>query len=205
MTSAIEPRMVGARVARMEDPRFLKGEARYIANIDVAGARHARFVRSPLAHATITAVDTTAVPEGVEVFTGGDWANYGIECTSRYEGFQSATMPILAHDKVRYVGEPVAMVVASDPYLAEDAAEMVDVDYAPLSPITSVDEALDSEAALIHEDWSSNLYVPRAYVSSDYDEKTVGTRTVSGGCQAADIPGFRWREGRYLLNSSAVG
>jgi len=198
VTSSTEPRMVGARVARVEDPRFLQGEARYIANIDIAGTRHARFVRSPLAHARITSVDTTAVPEGVDVFTGSDWAQYGIECTSRYPGFQSATMPVLAHDKVRYVGEPVAMVVASDPYLAEDAAEMVDVDYDPLSPITSVTEALDSAATLVHEGWTSNLYVPRSYVSPDYAEEAADTRTVSGRLSSSRHSGVPM-EGRAVL------
>lgn len=175
-----EPRFVGARVARVEDPRFLKGEARYIANIVLPGMRHARFVRSPLAHANITGIDISAVPDGVAVFTGEDWAENAIECTSRYEGFQPAPMPILARDKVRYVGEPVVMVVGDDPYSAEDAAELVEVDYEPLDPITTVDKALAADATLVHDGWSSNLYVPRAYESPDYEERTVGTRSVSG-------------------------
>ena len=178
--TATEPRFVGARVARVEDPRFLTGRGRYIANHAVAGMRHARFVRSPFAHARITGVDTSAVPEGVAVFTGAEWTAYGIECTSRYDGFQPAPMPVLAHDKVRYVGEPVAMVVAADAYLAEDAAEAVFVDYEPLTPVMSVDDALTDGAPLVHEQWTSNLYVPRAYQSPDYDETAAGARTVSG-------------------------
>lgn len=193
-----EPRLVGARVARVEDPRFLKGEARYIANIVVAGMRHARFVRSPLAHARITGIDISAVPDGVAVFTGADWVDYGIECNSRYEGFQSAAMPVLAQGKVRYVGEPVALVVAADPYTAEDAAEMVDVEYDPLTPITSVADALAPGAALIHDQWDSNLYVPRAYASPDHAEETKGTRSVSGRLSHSRHTGVPM-EGRAVL------
>ncbi len=181
MTTFHEPRFVGARVARVEDPRFLTGQGRYVSNQVVAGMRHARFVRSPFAHARIVSVDTSAVPSGVAVFTGEDWASYAIECTSRYEGFQSAAMPVLAVGKVRYVGEPVAMVVADDPYEAEDAAELILIDYDPLEPVTSIEQALSEGAPLIHEHWTSNLYVPRAYTSPDYDEKVrEATRTVSG-------------------------
>lgn len=199
-----QPRLVGARVARVEDPRFLKGEARYIANIVLAGMRHARFVRSPLAHARILGIDTSAVPEGVAVFTGDEWAEYGIECTSRYEGFQPASMPILAVGKVRYVGEPVAMVVADDPYLAEDAAEAVDVDYDPLPALTTVDDALAGDAPLIHEHWETNLYVPRTYSSPDYDEQTKDMLSVSGRLSHSRHSGVPM-EGRAVLAEFTAG
>jgi len=199
-----QPRLVGARVARVEDPRFLKGEARYIANIVLAEMRHARFVRSPLAHARITNVDTSDVPDGVAVFTGDDWAEHGIECTSRYEGFQPATMPILAVGKVRYVGEPIAMVVADDPYLAEDAAEAVMVDYDPLPALTTVDDALADDAPLIHEHWDSNLYVPRAYASPDYDEETADTLSISARLSHSRHSGVPM-EGRAVLAEFTAG
>ncbi|MBA3584001.1 MAG: xanthine dehydrogenase family protein [Gemmatimonadetes bacterium] len=179
MTS-VEPRFVGARVARVEDPRFLTGRARYVANLTFPGMRHACFVRSPFAHALIGGIDTSSVPEGVAVFTGTDWAGHGIEATSRYEGFQPAPMPVLAHGKVRYAGEAVAMVVADDPYLAEDAAEAVFVDYEPLAVHTNCESALAPDAALIHEDWTSNLFVPRAYASPDFEQEAAGTREVTG-------------------------
>ncbi|MEX1093221.1 MAG: molybdopterin cofactor-binding domain-containing protein, partial [Acidimicrobiia bacterium] len=199
-----QPRLVGARIARVEDPRFLRGEARYIANIVLAGMRHARFVRSPLAHARILGIDTSAVPEGVAVFTGDEWAEYGIECTSRYEGFQPASMPILAVGKVRYVGEPVAMVIADDPYLAEDAAEAVMVDYDPLPALTTVDEALASDAPLIHEHWETNLYVPRTYSSPDFDEQTKNTLSVSGRLSHSRHSGVPM-EGRAVLAEFTAG
>lgn len=173
--TATEPRFVGARVARLEDPRFLRGKGRYVANLKLAGMRHARFVRSPFAHARIGDVDITEVPPGVAVFTGADWAEHGIECTSRYEGFQAARMPILAADKVRYVGEAVAMVVADDSYLAEDAIEAVLVDYDPLDPVTSWQSALAEDAPLVHDEWTSNLFVPRYYESPDFAEQVAGS------------------------------
>ena len=202
--TAAQPRMVGARVARVEDPRFLRGEARYIANITLPGMRHARFVRSPFAHARIIGVDTSGVPAGVAVFTGEDWGAPSIECTSRYEGFQPAPMPVLATGKVRYAGEPVAIVVAADPYLAEDAAEAVMVDYDPLPPVTTVDEALEVDAPLVHEDWTSNRYVPRAYASPDYDRETDGTLTVSGRFRNSRHSGVPL-EGRAVLAEHTGG
>jgi aerobic carbon-monoxide dehydrogenase large subunit len=199
-----EPRFVGARVARVEDPRFLTGRGRYIANMVMPGMLHARFVRSPLAHARITGIDTSAVPEGVRVFTGEDWAAYGIECTSRYEGFQSAPMPILAREKVRYVGEPVAMVIAADPYLAEDAAETVSIDYEPLEAVTSVEEALAADAPQVHDDWTSNLYVPRLYESPDHADRSAGGRVVSGRLSHSRHSGVPI-EGRAVLAQSVDG
>lgn len=194
-----EPRLVGARVVRVEDPRFLHGRARYVANITLTGMRHARFVRSPYAHARIVGIDVSAVPDDVDVFTGADWSSHGIDATSRYEGFQPAAMPILAHDKVRYVGEAVAMVVADDPYLAEDAAEFVDVEYEELQPLTNCDDALVDGAPLIHESWSSNLFVPRFYASPDFDARvTAATHSVSGTLVNSRHSGIPM-EGRAVL------
>jgi aerobic carbon-monoxide dehydrogenase large subunit len=170
----------------------------------VPGMRHARFVRSPFAHARITGIDTSAVPAGVTVFTGEDWVDYGIECTSRYEGFQTAPMPVLAWDKVRYVGEPVAMIVATDPYLAEDAAEAVSIDYEPLVPVTSCDEALAEGAPLVHDGWTSNLYVPRLFESPDHADKSSNGRAVSGRFSHSRHSGVPI-EGRAVLAESVDG
>jgi carbon-monoxide dehydrogenase large subunit len=179
--TTVEPRLVGARVARVEDPRFLRGRGKYIANLTLAGMRHARFVRSPFAHARINSVDASSAPDGVAIFAGAEWTGHGIEGTSRYEGFQPAVMPILAFDKVRYVGEAVAMVVADDPYLAEDAAEAIYVDYEPLQPVTDCEMALSADAPLIHEEWTSNLFVPRHFESPDFAERVdAGHHSVSG-------------------------
>lgn len=205
MTSAAEPRFVGARVARVEDPRFLTGNGRYIANRVIPGMRHARFVRSPFAHARIVGVDTSFVPDGVDVFTGADWAEHGIECNSRYEGFQRSTMPVLADDKVRYVGEPVAVVVADDAYLAEDAAATVFVDYDPLPAVTSWETALAPDAPLVHDGWSSNLFVPRPYRSPDFEsEAERGDRSVTGRLVNSRHSGVPM-EGRAVLAEPGSG
>lgn len=177
----LEPRLSGARIPRVEDPRFLRGKGRYVANLRRVGLCDARFVRSPYAHARISGIDTSDVADAVAVFIGTDWADHAIEATSRYEGFQPAGMPILATDKVRYVGEPVAMVVAEDGYTAEDLAEQVVVDYEEIPPVVDTRAALEPDAPLIHEGWSSNQYVPRSYVSPDFDEKMAGAqRQVTG-------------------------
>ncbi|MPZ52988.1 MAG: molybdopterin-dependent oxidoreductase, partial [Acidimicrobiia bacterium] len=194
-----EPRLTGARVPRVEDPRFLRGEARYVANLDRVGMVEARFVRSPYSHARIVSIDASETGEPLGFFTGEDWIAHGIEATSRYEGFQSAVMPILARDKVRYVGEPVAMIIAEDAYRAEDLAEMVLVDYEALSPVVDTRGALEDDSPLVHDEWTSNQYVPRTYRSPNFDEsvgasdKSVTASLING--RHSGVP----MEGRAVL------
>ncbi len=167
------PRHFGSRAARSEDPRFLTGQGRYVADLTNVGTVHARFVRSPFAHAKVISVETSealATPGVLAVFTGSDWADIGITCVSSYPGFQSSRMPILAGDTVRYNGEAVAMVLADDEYVAEDAARMVFVDYEPLQPLVDIADALADGAPRIHEDWEDNVFVKRRFVSDGFQD-----------------------------------
>ncbi len=154
-------RYVGARMARVEDPRFLVGEARYIDNERLPGALHAAFVRSPMPHARIRSVDLDAARAAAGVigaFAAADLAEeFGPMVTDpKIEGVAKITRHPLAADRVRHVGEPVAVVVAESRYLAEDACDLVAVEYEPLTPVADVEFAVSDAAPLLHEDAGSN-------------------------------------------------
>ena len=134
----------GAAVRRLEDPRFLRGEGRFVDDVTLPGVLHAAFLRSPHAHATIVNIRTEAAkkkPGVVAVFTHADLARWmkplplfgtappGLAAAVKFEVRQAAQYP-LAKERVRYVGEIVAMVVADDRGRAEDAVEALEVEYA---------------------------------------------------------------------------
>ena len=140
--AASEP-WVGRSLPRLEDEALLRGEGRFIDDLDpVANARHAAVLRSPFAHARITRLDASGaleLPGVVGVLTGADVA----ELSRPFPAGIDSPIPhyAAAHELARYVGEPVAVVVARDRYLAEDALELIEVEYEPLDPV------LDAEAA----------------------------------------------------------
>ncbi|PNG95334.1 xanthine dehydrogenase family protein molybdopterin-binding subunit [Streptomyces malaysiensis] len=164
MTSARADRLVGRSVARREDPRLLSGRGRFVDDIELPGMLHAQFVRSTVAHGTITEIDLTGVrqvPGVVAAFTADDLELGDI--TARLgrplSEFVPTAMPVLARDRVRYVGEPVAVVIARDPYLAEDGLEAARVTYAPLPPITCEEQALAPDAPRVHAEAAENTLV----------------------------------------------
>ena len=155
-------RYIGSHVARKEDERLLTGHGRYIDDIDIPGALHACFVRSPHAHARIGSIDVQAaleMPGVVAIFTGKDVAAW----TTRHrmappiEGLQPVEMDTLPVDKVRFQGDPVACVIARDRYAAEDAAEQVTVTYEVLPAVTTMWQALDPQSPRVDETLLSNL------------------------------------------------
>ncbi|HEX5587237.1 MAG TPA: xanthine dehydrogenase family protein molybdopterin-binding subunit, partial [Acidimicrobiia bacterium] len=138
---------VGLPVRRVEDPTLLRGEATYIANLQVPGMLEVAFVRSSVAHARLGEIDTSAareMPGVVGVYSAADLdvGDYYLFVNLRHD----ATRPALAKDKVRFVGEIVAVVVAETRAQAMDAAEMVVVDYDPLPAIIDMDDALAPDA-----------------------------------------------------------
>jgi carbon-monoxide dehydrogenase large subunit len=166
---------VGQPLKRKEDPGFLTARERYVADLPLAGALHAAVVRSPHAHAEIRRIDVAAArraPGVAGVFTGADVnAALGeIPMIIGAEAFDEVHGPgraPLAAGRARYVGEPVAVVVADTPYHAQDAADLVQVDYAPLPAVTDAEAALARGAPLVHADLASNLGVRWAREKGD--------------------------------------
>jgi aerobic carbon-monoxide dehydrogenase large subunit len=153
--------ILGTRVLRTEDPKFLTTGGVYTEDVvdeRLAGACHVFFVRSPVAHARITGIDVSAAlaaPGVVAAFTGADLADLPVIPPSM-SGLMNAEMKqtLLATDKVRYVGEPVAVVVVEDPYQGEDAVELVEVDYDPLPAVLGFEP---DDSSLLFEAAGTNL------------------------------------------------
>ena len=165
---------LGASVLRKEDPRLLTGRGRYVGDITLPGMLQVAFVRSQYAHARIHGVDTAAalaLPGVVAVVTGADIAGQirPIQGPARYEGFRSPDWPILAHDVARYRGEGIAAVVAESRYIAEDAAEQIEVDYEPLPAVVDMLAALEPGSPRVYPDWDDNLFLRRGATIGDVD------------------------------------
>jgi len=157
----VTTRWFGERVRRLEDDRLLRGRGRYTDDLD-EGALHGCFVRSPFAHARITAIDVEAArqaPGVTAVYTAADlpFGHVDLPLLIPHPALtHGRTQRCLASEVVRYAGEAVAFVVAADRYLAEDAAELVDVTYEPL-PVVIGPEAAERAADLVHDDVPGNV------------------------------------------------
>ncbi len=157
--------ILGTRVLRTEDPRFLTTGGVYTEDLTdevLDRACHVFFVRSPIAHARIGRIDLSAAlaaPGVVAAFSGADLADLPV-IEPMMAGMLNAKMTrrLLAIDKVRFVGDPVAVVVTQDPYQGEDAVELVDVDYDPLPAVVDFDDALSNETILF-DDAGTNVVV----------------------------------------------
>jgi carbon-monoxide dehydrogenase large subunit len=142
--------ILGQRITRREDARFLRGEGTYVENLQLPGALHATFVRSPIAHARITEIDTSAAAAlpGVQVFTAGDLGLQAMHPPPFVEVDAAVWQPFVASDTVRFAGEIAAVVVAESRAAAADAAELVLVDYEPLPAVADMQAALADEVVL---------------------------------------------------------
>ena len=160
--AAASARYVGQPVLRTENPTLLKGLGQFIDDVPVTkGTLHAAILRSPLPHADIAAIDVTQALQsrGVKaVITGKDVAALtdplivGFATRMEYYG--------IAVDRVRYVGEPVAIVCATDRYLAEDALEQIRVDYRPREAVVDPIRAAQPDAPVLHPGVGSNVVMP---------------------------------------------
>jgi carbon-monoxide dehydrogenase large subunit len=140
------------RLPRKEDARFVRGRGTYVDDVRLPGMLHAAVLRSPLAHARILSIDTTAAeahPKVRAVLTGADLAERGLAWMPTLSHDRQA---VLATDKVRFQGQEVAFVVAEDRYSARDALALIDVEYEPLEPVIDARKALDADAPLIRDD-----------------------------------------------------
>jgi len=176
-------RYFGASVTRVEDPRLLRGSGRFVDDIKLPGLLHAALVRSPHAHARITAVQleiARALPGVAGVFGYEDLAAWMHPMPSvgmpppaleaRLQPILRATPQLpLARERVRYVGEPVAIVVARNRAEAEDAAEIVHITYEPLPAIIDTEAAVAPEAPRLFPDWPDNVAVRFTHAIGDAD------------------------------------
>jgi aerobic carbon-monoxide dehydrogenase large subunit len=167
-----EARTIGAALPRKEDFRFVTGQGRYLDDIAFPNCLHAHFVRSPHAHARIVAIDCEAAraAEGVvTVVTGRELAEWTtpLRMAPPIEGLQPTEFPTLPFDKVRFIGDPVACIVATDRYLAEDAAELIEVAYKALEPVVDLVRALAKDAPLVDDNLSSNLVAHQSFSAGD--------------------------------------
>ena len=170
---------IGERITRNEDPRLLTGQALFVDDVDLPGMLHAAFLRSDYAHARLLNIDISQAlerPGVVAVYTadlmGDEWQpgppNVSPPPTIEDITFHSRTQVPLAKGKVRHVGEAIAMVIAENRYIAEDAVEDILVDFEPLDVVADIETALDPGAPLVHDDLESNLACHMIQGKGDY-------------------------------------
>ena len=172
MATEVGGRHVGAPLRRLEDRRYLIGAATYVGDLALPGMLHAAFVRSPHAHARISRIDVgpaLAAPGVVAVWTGAEVnaVTAPLRLAPPIEGLHPTEMATLPSDKVRFVGDPVACVVATDPYLAADAAELVEVDYDVLPAVASIEAATRPNAPLVDETLPDNVVCRQRFSYGD--------------------------------------
>ncbi len=154
-------RWVGRRFKRKEDPRLIQGISHYTDDLKLPGLLHCVFVRSPYANARIVGINADAArsaPGVAAVITGDDVKGVGsVPCAGSLPDLKVPAHPVLALGQVRYVGEPVAAVVADDAYAARDAADLVDISYDPLPVVVDAEKGLEKGSPLVHEQFKTNL------------------------------------------------
>ncbi|MFQ5854977.1 MAG: molybdopterin cofactor-binding domain-containing protein [Anaerolineae bacterium] len=160
-------RYLGQRVKRNEDPRLLTGQALFVDDVNLPGTLHVAFKRSDYAHARIRGMDVEAAKAMagvVAVYVAEDLGDFWQPSPllvppppAQHVVFNQRTAGQLVKDKARYVGEPIAMVVAESRYIAEDAVETILIDYEPLDPVMNLEAALTDDSPLVHEDVGSNV------------------------------------------------
>ncbi|MFB4162302.1 xanthine dehydrogenase family protein molybdopterin-binding subunit [Alteribacillus sp. JSM 102045] len=210
MTTESEKKWVGRSVRRKEDPRLLVGEGTYIGDLTPHGTTYLHLVRSTHAHAWIRKINIDEAeksPGVVTVITGEElstaMSEILIPAMRPNLGGELQVPPVypLAIDKVNWVGEPIVAVVAESKYLAEDAAQLVEIEYEPLPVLTDPEEALKPDSSKIYEDWESNVLwkgqlangdVNKAFEEADYilSERFYGHRTGAAPMETRGMVGM---------------
>ncbi|MDE0005317.1 MAG: xanthine dehydrogenase family protein molybdopterin-binding subunit [Rhodospirillaceae bacterium] len=233
-------RMIGRRLPRREDERLLTGQGRFSDDVNVAGQCYAQFVRSPYAHATIVGIDTTDAlqsPGVVAILTGDDWKADGhgniFHVADPADGCDPSTktfadrggfvfddgQPVIATEKVRHVGEPVAIVVAESVDAAKDAVERVMVDYDELPAASTIESALAENACRIWDGapgnvcldtlmWDEEPAVEAAFAESAHVIEGSFINNRVAGCQMEPRSGrgqYDPGTGRYFLYAGSQG
>ncbi|MBX9601861.1 MAG: molybdopterin-dependent oxidoreductase, partial [Bryobacteraceae bacterium] len=161
ITKTTRETLVGKPVKRREDPRLLTGTATYVDDIKMPGMHYATIVRSPHAAANIKSINVEAAknhPGVAAVFTGADTKDVGpVPCGASLPGLRVPHHHILATDRVYFVGHPVAVVVATDRYIARDAADLIEVEYEVLPAVADPEKAVEAGAPPVHPQWPDNV------------------------------------------------
>lgn len=174
MSPIAQPRYIGARVQRVEDPLFLTGRAKYTGDIQLPGMVHAAFLRSPHPHARIVSIDATAaaaLPGVVAVLTAAEMnaATAPFVITLDRPEVKTITRPMFPAEKAVFVGEPIAVVVADSRYIAEDAVDLIEVEWEPLPVVMDPEGALAPDAPLIHPELGENNFGRIEFANGDVD------------------------------------
>ena len=216
--------ILGTRVLRTEDPRFLTTGGVYTADVSderLADACHVHFVRSPVAHARIVSVDLSAAlaePGVVAAFTGADLADLPLPGPAMPMISAHMAQRLLAVDAVRYVGEAVAVVVTESRYQGEDAADLVDVEYDGLPPVVDMAAAADGDAAVLFPAAGSNVAAsfgdPASFAADLFDgcdvvvSRTIVNQRVAPAPMETRAAAASWDGGRltaWIPNQGAQG
>jgi CO/xanthine dehydrogenase Mo-binding subunit len=197
-----ELKWIGKSIRRVEDPKFLRGLGKYVDDLVFPGMLHAAVLRSPYPHARIVSVDAEAArraPGVAAVLTGAEAAEFINPLPDGGPTPDKHVFRVLAVDKVRYVGEGVAIVVADSRYAAEDARDLINVEYDPLEPIVDPLAAVENTVNLVHEELGTNIAYERTFLFGDVERDFA----------AADLvirDRLHWRRGaaQPLDNAGAV-
>jgi aerobic carbon-monoxide dehydrogenase large subunit len=183
--SPVAARFIGQSVTRKEDQRLLTGHGLYVDDVRVQGTLHAAFLRSDLARAAITRIDVSAAREMPGVVAVYTWEDFNGIPGPGYHSMMSEELlvpPPLAVTDVRYVGDPVAIVVAESRYLAEDACEVIEVDYDPQQAVVDYTKAAADTDNVVHAGWglesNAMVAVPFTPLSADLDDTFAGAAHV---------------------------
>jgi carbon-monoxide dehydrogenase large subunit len=185
MHDETRPKLIGARVKRVEDPRLLTGQGTYVDDLRRASMLHVALLRSIHAHARIVRIDSAAAASmpGIDaIITARDIADAArpLVAPSRMKDYRATTMPILAGERVCYVGEPIAAVVAESRYLAEDAMRRIVVDYQPLDVHADPERAAQG-APLLHPALGTNVILSREFARGEVDAAMARAAVRVGG------------------------
>ena len=204
--------ILGTRVRRLEDPRLLTAGGTYVEDLDLPDAAWLTYVRSPDAHATIAAIDTSAAmaaPGVLAIFTADDLAELGLVPHTNPAYPAAMRRPFVAIGTVRYVGQPVVAIVAEDRSLGSDAADLVIVDYDPLPCVVDAEAAVDGTVLLFPEHGSNVVMRFESPTTANFDscEVVVAERIANQRLTAAPIEGRSgaawWTDDGRLVHYSA--
>jgi len=218
-TTITEPKtFVGKKVRRKEDPRLITGTAAFLDDLKLPNMVHAYTLRSPHAAAAIRSIDVKAAlefPGVVAVFTGVDVKDLGlVPCGVALPGLRLPPHHILAQERVYYVGHPVAVVVATDRYVARDAADRIEVEYEPRRAVADPEKALEPGAPAVHPQWPDNVSfthhqengdVAKAFADADVvvKQRIVSQRLVPNPMEPRGVVAdYRGADGSLTLYTS---